>query len=357
MGQFILERRTHTQMLRAGIIGCGRIVEQGHVPAFEMLAERVAIVAVSDPVAARRDLVGDRMGVPASARYADYRDMLDIVEMDFVDMALPHFLHEEVIVAAAERGITILTEKPLTTSMESANRIVDAVERAGVDMCVIHNYRHQASSKKAIELVKAGAIGQPFLIRYEYLGGGHYAGAAGYDPDWRTKSGRGGGGALIDNGYHYLYMAETLMGAPIVQAYGRVGTWVQQQDVEDIAAVLLAHEGGGTTSLQSGWGVKGGGARVGEVHGTLGSLRFGGRGESPLELYENAAGEWVPVELEDPQANSFFGMFDQFLTALETGAPMPVTVHDARHNLAIVMAGYESSKTGAAVSIQDVEQR
>ena len=47
------------------------------------------------------------------------------------------------------------------------------------------------------------------------------------------------GGALLDNGYHYLYMAEALMGSPIVQAYGRVGTWVQKQDVEDVAVVLL----------------------------------------------------------------------------------------------------------------------
>ena len=344
-------------MLKAGIIGCGRIVEQGHVPAFEMLADRVSIVAVSDPVEVRRNLIGDRMGVPAASRCADYCDMLASEELDFVDMAVPHFLHEEVIVAAARAGLTILTEKPLTTSMASADRIVDAVERTGIKMCVIHNYRHQAASKKAIELVKAGAIGQPFLIRYEYLGGGHYAGAAGYDPDWRTKSGRGGGGALIDNGYHYLYMAETLMGAPIVQAYGRIGTWVQQQDVEDIAAVLLAHEGGGTTSLQSGWGVHGGGIRVGEAHGTLGSLRFGGRGAPPLELYENAVGEWAPVELDDPHANSFFGMFDEFLAALETGAPMPVTVYDARHNLAIVMAGYASARAGQAISIEDMESR
>ncbi|NLS76356.1 MAG: Gfo/Idh/MocA family oxidoreductase [Chloroflexi bacterium] len=341
-------------MLKAGLIGCGRIVEQGHVPAFEELAGRVQVVAVSDPVEARRNLIGDRLGVPAAARFADYHDMLKLDGLDFVDMALPHFLHEEAIVAAAKAGQNILTEKPLTTSMASANRIIDAVEKAGVKMCVIHNYRHGAAAAKAIELAKSGVIGQPFLIRYEYLGGSHYAGAAGYDPDWRTKSGRGGGGALIDNGYHYLYMAETLMGSPIVQAYGRVGTWVQHQDVEDIAAVLLAHANGGTTSLQSGWGVKGGGQAVGEVHGTLGSLRFV-RGGNPLEIYINAEGQWKPVELENPNVNAFAGIFSRFFDAMETGGPMPVSVYEARHNLAIVMSGYASSKSGQAVNVSDVE--
>jgi predicted dehydrogenase len=150
-------------------------------------------------------------------------------------------------------------------------------------------------------------------------------------------------------------MAETLMDSPIVEAYGRVGTWVQEQDVEDIAAMLLAHENGGTTSLQSGWGVKGGGQPVGEVHGTLGSIRFVRGGDSPLELYENAVGDWVSVPLDNPDANSFTGMFDEFLTALETDAPMPVTVYDAKHNLAIVMAGYVSSSTGESVRIGDIE--
>ena len=345
-------------MLRAGIIGCGRIVEEGHAGAFEALRDRVQVAAISDPVETRRDLIGGRLGVPSASRYDDYRELLARGDLDFVDMALPHFLHEEVILAAAQAGVTILTEKPLTTSMDSAQRIVEAVEASGIQMCVIHNYRHQPASAKALELVQAGRIGQPFFIRYEYLGGGHYPGAAGYDPDWRTKSARGGGGALLDNGYHYLYMSEALMGSPITQAYGRVGTFVQQQDVEDLAAVLLAHESGATTSLQFSWGIKGGGARVGEVHGTQGSLRFGGRGQPLLEIHENEVGEWLPVELGDPASpgnNSFVGMMDEFITALEQGAPMPVSAQQARHNLAIVMAGYESARLGRAVDIHEVE--
>jgi predicted dehydrogenase len=345
-------------LLRAGIIGCGRIVEEGHLPAFEALLDRVRVVAISDPVEARLELIGEALNVPESGRYTDYHDMIRRDDLDFVDLALPHFLHEEVIVACAKAGITILTEKPLTTSVESADRIVAALDETGTKLCVIHNYRHQPASAKALELVRAGKIGKPFLIRYEYLGGGHYPGTAGYDPDWRTKSSRGGGGALLDNGYHYLYMAEALMGSPIVQAFGRVGTWVQKQDVEDVAVVLLAHEGGGTTSLQFGWGIKGGGVRVGEVHGTEGSIRFNARGaESPLEIHENAVGEWKPVDLEGADTkftNSFLGMVDEFLTALEKGDPMPISVQDARHNLALVMAGYESSRTGQAVSISDI---
>lgn len=327
------------------------------MPAFQELAERVQIVAIADPQAERRTVIGDGLNVPSSSRYADYHDMLAKERLDFVDIALPHFLHEEAIVAAAQHGLAVLTEKPLTTSMASANRIKDAVQKAGVPLCVIHNYRYRPTSAKALQLVSEGRIGIPFFIRSEGLGGGHYPGTPSYDPNWRTKSTRGGGGVLLDNGYHNIYMAEGLMASPIVQVYARVGTFVQKQDVEDLAAALMTHTNGGTTSVQLSWGVKGGGQPVSEVHGTLGSLRFGVRsGAPPLELYENTVGQWVPVEVENPSANSFTGLFADFIAALETGGKMPVDIHQAIHNLAIVLAGYESSRRGQAVPVSEIEQ-
>lgn len=344
-------------MLKAGIIGCGRIVEQGHLPAFAQLGDRVQIVAIADPQSERRDTIGNLLDISPASRYCDYRDMLAKERLDFVDMALPHFLHEEAILAAAEHRINILTEKPLTTSIASANRIAEAVKRADIRMCVIHNYRYRPSAAKAIRLVQAGHIGKPFLIRSEGLGGGHYAGTASYDPDWRAKASRGGGGVLLDNGYHNIYMAEALMDSPIVQVYSRVGTFVQKQDVEDLATALMAHENGGTTSVQLSWGVKGGGKRVSEVHGTLGSIRFGtAPGEPALQLYENAVGEWITIEVDEAATNDFAGLFADFLTALETGGPVPVDVYQARHNLAIILAGYESSRRGQAVQVSEIEQ-
>ena len=116
-------------MLEMGIIGCGRIVEQGHVAALEALCKKVRVVAVADPTEERRNFIGEKFGVDAEVRFADYKDMLRNVELDFVDQALPHALHEEAVVATAEAGVHILTEKPLTTDLASARRMVDAVEK------------------------------------------------------------------------------------------------------------------------------------------------------------------------------------------------------------------------------------
>jgi predicted dehydrogenase len=337
------------EKLRVGIIGCGRIVEEGHVRAFQEHSHRVKVVALADPSPERLRVIGELLKVPPGARFADYREMLARTELDFVDLALPHFLHEEATIYAAKQRVDILSEKPLSTSLESVDRILQATERNGVRLGVYHNYKWMPPFAKARELLGEGRIGQPFLIRFEYLGGGHYPGAQGYDPDWRTRAARAGGGCLLDNGYHYCYLAEWLMGSPVTSVYGRVGTYVQRQDVDDLALLLLGHANGTTSSVQFSWAVASGGHPASEVCGTEGTLRFRWN-EQPLALYENRVGQWVYPDLNS-EVHSFSALLAEFLAALETGGPLPVTGEEARHNLAIVMAGYESSRRGTVVNL------
>jgi len=335
--------------LRIGIIGCGRIVEEGHVQAFEENSSRAEVVALADPSPQRLSVIGELLNVAEKGRFADYRDMLAQSELDVVDLALPHFLHEEITVHAAEQGVDILSEKPLSTSLESVERILRAVKENGVRLGVYHNYKWMPPFAKAKELIDEGRIGQPFLIRFEHLGGGHYPGAQGYDPDWRTKATRAGGGCLLDNGYHFCYLSEWLMGSPVESVYGQVGTFVQQQDVDDLALLLLSHANGSVSSVQLSWAIKSGGQRASEVYGTEGTLRFRWD-DHPLALYENQVGEWSYPEL-NAEVHSFSALLGEFLTALETGGPLPITGEDAHHNLTIVMAGYESGQSGGVVQL------
>ncbi|MCD6289722.1 MAG: Gfo/Idh/MocA family oxidoreductase [Anaerolineae bacterium] len=339
-------------MLTAAIIGCGRIVEEGHLKAFQALQDRVQVVALADPTPERRALIGDALGIPEESRYGDYHDLLDREQPDFVDLALPHFLHEEVTIACAQAGRHILTEKPLTTSLESADRILAAVRQAGVHLGIIHNYRYLPYNISAFQLIGEGKIGDPFFIRSEGLGGGHYRGAAGFDPDWRAKGARSGGGALIDNGYHNMYVAEAMMQSPVKSVYAHVGTYVQHQDVDDLAVVMLEHENNGVTSVQVSWAIRGGGQPVSEVHGTAGSLRITRGG---LEIFENEKGEWEPQDTGGRDfKSSFTGLFSDFISALEQGRSPQLDGRAARHNLAIVMAAYESSRRRRPVDLSEL---
>lgn len=91
-------------MLTAAIIGCGRVVQVGHLLGFKEVRDRIRVVAVADPVRENRDVVGEALDIPEHFRFADYGDLLKEVEFDFADQALPHFLHEEAIIVCAERS-------------------------------------------------------------------------------------------------------------------------------------------------------------------------------------------------------------------------------------------------------------
>ena len=344
--------------LNAAIVGCGRVVREGHLLGFQAAGNRITVVAVADPVEENRDYVGEQLSVPAEARFADYRELLDAVQCDFVDLALPHFLHEEAIIASAKAGRHILTEKPLTTSIESAARIAETVRQSGVLFGVQHNYVHLPHFAALRRAISDGLIGEPFLIRSESIGGGgHWPGAAGYDPDWRIRADRGGGGAMIDSGYHSLYMCECWMGRPVAGVTARTAA-ARGGEVEDLAFILLNHANGGISSSQVSWAVKAPNSRVLEVHGETGSLAISDSNE--VLLFRDDIGSWqTAFTPEEPLSFRFTytDSFLQFADAVEEKRDPLYGLRAAVHNLAIIMAAYESAASDKTVSVESVERR
>ena len=162
----------------------------------------------------------------------------------------------------------------------------------------------------------------------------------GVSQQWRTQAEAGGGGPLIDNGYHQVYTALNYVGSPAVRVYARIGRYVQDIEVEDTALVLIEHANGATTSLQVGWSALAGGIGVNEIIGTEGQIRFGGR-ESPVSVWRKATGEWThpPVETEGPDELGLPVAVRRFVEAIENDGEVPVSAADGRHVLAIVLGG------------------
>ena len=335
--------------VRLGIVGCGRIVEGGHAPALKALSKTIEVVAVCDPSAERLSTIGQILGVEPPHRYKDHRDMLEQESLDYVDLALPHFLHCEIAIEAANAGVHIISEKPLATHLDEADRILEACAASGSKLGVLHNYRYGAVSQEVIRMVSKGSLGDIFLTRWESLSPGHWPGTSSYDPDWRTKRERGGGGCLIDNAYHPLYLAREVNGTPVVSVHATVETYYHPIDVDDAALVTLRHENGGTTFVMVGWCCKGGGARVSEVHGRKGSLAIQ-RGDVPLVFHDNRQAQWTPVSVQDDR-NAFACAIEDILTRHRAGKPAFSDGQEARRNLEVVIAAYQSARTGRVVEV------
>jgi predicted dehydrogenase len=337
-------------MIRVGIIGCGSIVLSGHAAAFAA-TPGVEVVAVADPSPAQRDAVGDRLGVPTGARYASAEQLLAGGGLDVVDVAVPHAHHLTVVLAALGAGINVLSEKPLGASVAEIDEMAAAAERAGAGLAVCHNRLFDARFAGAIDAIRAGRIGRVFAVRLESLTDGWWAGAAGYDPSWRTRAAVARGGCLLDNGYHSVYLAEALAGSPIVEIYARTTTAAHAIDVDDTAFVLATHASGATTSLQVAWSAAGEGAAVHEAYGDAGTVAVGRPG-APLSLFESETATWSTPPIGADDGWGFTGLFAATLPALAAGGPVPAGIAEGRHVVEVVDAAYRSSATGRPVAVE-----
>ena len=190
--------------LRGAISGFGEVAARGHIPGW-LTREDVSIVAIHEPVAARRELA---MRTLKGVRiYDDLGLMLDGESPDFVDIASPPAFHAEAIHAALEAGAHVLCEKPLCLDLAEFDALVKlAAQRARILMCV-HNWKHAPAFEAARRALDAGKLGTLGFVSIDRMRT-EPAGGAG---KWRSEA-ASGGGILIDHGWHAFYLAQWLMG-------------------------------------------------------------------------------------------------------------------------------------------------
>jgi len=338
-------------MYRVGVIGCGGITERRHAPTF-CAVERTQLAALADLSPERLELLGEKHGVGPEHRYTDYQEMLEREKLDLVSIATPHQFHEEQAIAAAQAGAHVVLEKPIARTVAEVDRMARAADEAGVKLTVAHNQLFLPQVMESVRLLASGELGWPFLVRTEGIGGSTVWGR-GVMQDWRTRKEAGGGGPLIDSGYHQVYRALAWMGSPVKRVFGRIGTYVMDIEVEDLALLLMEHANGGTTSLQLGWCARGGSIGMEEVFATEGQLRVRLMGDEPLSVWRTETQKWEPAAVQGEPDESFGlpTLVNRFLDAIESGTAPPVTAQDARRVLRVIEAAYESAASGRAVEL------
>ncbi|HHX65707.1 MAG TPA: Gfo/Idh/MocA family oxidoreductase, partial [Chloroflexi bacterium] len=254
--------------LKIGLIGCGGITES-HVEGWKTVADRARIVAVADVSEANAKARAAQIGHPVTI-YSDYRDLLADEQIDAVDIALPHHLHCESIVAAAEAGKHLMTEKPLCLDLDEAAAIAAAVKKSGITMMTGHNQLFFPSVLQAKQMIMQGDLGKVYMI--DSIDAGARRGPLSLNKatwgatqqraeTWRSDPAKMGGGELIDTGYHPTYRMLFLAGQKPVEVSAVLGTYRLPLKREDTANLLIKFEDGVTGRIFSSWGVQTPGGR------------------------------------------------------------------------------------------------
>ncbi|MER6047897.1 Gfo/Idh/MocA family oxidoreductase [Streptomyces sp. NPDC001793] len=181
--------------LRLAVVGLGMRGTLGRHVADRRLRARV--VAVCDPVAARRE--GSREPYPEAERHADHRRLLD-AGLDGVILTTPDDTHEQLAVDFLTAGVAVFVDKPLAITTAGCDRVLETARRTGTRLYVGHNMRHMPVVRTMRELVRKGVIGEVKAVWCR-----HFVGHGGdfYFKDWHADR-RRTTGLLLQKGAHDL---------------------------------------------------------------------------------------------------------------------------------------------------------
>ncbi|MHB1421203.1 MAG: Gfo/Idh/MocA family protein, partial [Bacillota bacterium] len=213
--------------LKVGVIGTGMAFERLHYPAYQQLADRYEIVALSDVDPEKALRWADILHLDRGKAYADYQDMMQRNELDVVDIIVPIELNyavtEDVARIISGRRAGIICEKPLAPNLEQALAARELPERFNVPIMIAENYRYSQEIDLIRDLVRTGRIGKIFYFVQNRVD--NYPEKIPQDKfqarEWRQHP-EFPGGAILDTALHDIAGLRHIFG-PIhqLQAFGR----------------------------------------------------------------------------------------------------------------------------------------
>ena len=207
------------------------------------LRPRMAAVAGRDAEGVRA--AADRLGWESTE--TSWQALVERDDIDLVDVCTPGHTHAEIVIAALEAGKHVLCEKPLANTVEEAEAMTRAAERAaadGVRAMVGFTYRRVPAISLARQLVAEGRLGTLHHVRAQYLQDWIV------DPQaplsWRLEKDKAGSGALGDIGAHIIDITQFITGDTITRVSGRLRTFVDERPLPSEHAGLSGTAGTGT---------------------------------------------------------------------------------------------------------------
>ena len=250
-------------MLKVGIIGCGGIANQKHLPALAGI-EEVEVVAFCDIIEERAILSKNTYGTSDGRVYSDYKEMLEKEDLDIVHVCTPNSSHAEISIAAMEADNHVMCEKPMAKTAEEARAMIEASEKTGKKLTIGYQNRFRKDSQFLHAACADGELGEIYNAKAHAI-------RRRAVPTWGVflDEEAQGGGPLIDIGTHALdltlwmmdnYKPKYVVGKTYHKlsdkenAANAFGSWDPKEfTVEDSAFGFIVMENGATIYLESSW--------------------------------------------------------------------------------------------------------
>lgn len=343
-----------------GIVGTG-VIAAVHAEAINMLSKSgladARLAAVTDVDGAAAAAFAAARGCPAEP---DLDALLARPDVQVVCVCVPSGLHAQIGVQAARAGKHLVVEKPIDVSLDAADRLIDAARQAGVALTVISQHRFDLGLIELKRLLKEQALGRLVLGEAStkwYRPQGYYDLAA-----WRGTYAMDGG-SLMNQGVHYVDLLRWCLGPP-AEVTAVCTTQAHQIEVEDTALAIVRFASGAVGTILSSTAAYPGFPQRLEITGTEGTVtvedgQIVGRalatdpapkspavGDGAADAARSAAADPAALDVASHAAQ-----LADLLDAVDTGREPAVSGQDGRDALELMLAVYESSRTGRPVRL------
>jgi phthalate 4,5-cis-dihydrodiol dehydrogenase len=328
--------------LGVAIFGAGR-AGAGHARAIASTSG-ARLIAVFDADRDRAEQFAETHGCEA---FTDSDAVLKRADVDLVMVALPNFLHERATIDAASATKHVFLEKPMADTLEECDRMLAAVQKAGVHLLVAHSQRYFASTIRAREIVQSGQLGRPVFATDTWYKPFGLASRLPWFLDRAT-----GGGMWLMNGAHMLDRTCWVLDSEVASIRAWIGSPFHGLSADDAnMAFIQLRNGLHATIVHAGYSARGVEKCIVEVTGTDGMLRFDSYSN---RLAIDRDGSYEPIECSavDPFAEELKNL----VGSIRGTESLRVPPAWGRHIVAVLLAAEESSKTGREVIIPTVPQ-
>lgn len=340
--------------VKVGLIG-SQFVSSIHAESLKRVAE-AEIIAVASKTEDHVKTFAQHHGIPNY--FTDYKEMLEMDELDMIIIGAPNYLHAQITVDSAKAGKHVVCEKPLCMNLKEADLMIDTCKKENVKLMYAEELCFTPKYVRLKQLVDERALGDVYMIKQcEKHDGPHSA--------WFWNVELSGGGVVLDMGCHAFEFFRWMIGKPEIESvYADMSTCVHKDKTkgDDNSLVIVKFKNGVTCLAEESWAKKGGMDDQAEVYGSEG-VAYANllRGNSILTYSDTGYGYavekagstkgWSFTIYEEAWNYGFPQEMEHFVDCVKNDKEPIETGEDGRIVLEMIFAAYESARTGSKVNL------
>jgi UDP-N-acetyl-2-amino-2-deoxyglucuronate dehydrogenase len=338
--------------IRVALVGCGRI-SKSHFDALQAHQADTELVAVCDIDPKALAAAQEKTGAPG---YESLDRLLARAECDLVVLATPSGLHPAQAIQAAQAGRHVMSEKPMATRWDDGKRMVEACDKAGVQLFVVKQNRLNPTVRLVKRAIARHRFGRIYSVTCNvfWTRPQEYYDSAKWRGTWEFD-----GGAFMNQASHYVDLLDWLVG-PVESVFAYTATLARRIEVEDSGVAAIRWRNGAlgsinVTMLAYPKNLEGSITILGEK----GTVRLGGVAVNRIEHWEFADSDpeddarWQAASY---QTSSVYGQghvlyYDNVIKALRGEAPAETDGREGLRSLELLVAIYQSARDGRRVGL------